>query len=752
MSARRLLLIDSDDDFYRSLYEQLSSYGFEIYRVAETMEALDQIGEVEPELIFIAVEEPDKLGYSLCSRVKKSDRKDIPIILSTATVPPSGFNSHRRLSVHADEYIDKRAMNPPELAEKIDRLIGLTTPPEEEVELPNMDEFDVEVGGFDDEGDVTRIAPPNVLVQAGLIEDGAPDAELDTGSSPFTPLPDLSDELDPDFVNGDSIRTSASLPAFRGARIQTEHGNRPASNGHSPRRSESGPHPVDKSGSQQISKPLRPVPVAKVVSSSAPHRTEDPGSGIDLGLAEVAEIANEEQSSRHIQSRLQVVERENQRLRAELEKAKKSSESGAVPSFSREREFLNLREIINKKEKEILTLRDEVGVKERQILDGKEAVRQLQRDKTEIDSKNLELEQHLLGFNEQLAALESEQQTVKDRIRTLEQELDGRNQELANYKAQHSREIETLERSHAEAIEEHQKTAAQDREAALARLRDEYEQKQTALREEHQRALTQQQEQHEQAQAEALEEARNHMERELAEAGKKHEQEVAELEARHEDQIQARDDELSETMARLEQEKEEAITALESKASGELASAEEAHKLAMEQAIREADQRRHSELAEAAEKHAAERSELERAHSEAAAELAEEKRQLDAGLASLREELDKLKEELAGAMRDIEERDQALGERDRKIEERDLTIEEQRANIAENAQRIRSLEADVEELEGQNTGYQDQILKAYKKIKSDEAMVNKAKKALAVALTILDESISGLEAPGDEAR
>ena len=36
MSARRLLLIDSDDDFYRSLYEQLSSYGFEIYRVAET--------------------------------------------------------------------------------------------------------------------------------------------------------------------------------------------------------------------------------------------------------------------------------------------------------------------------------------------------------------------------------------------------------------------------------------------------------------------------------------------------------------------------------------------------------------------------------------------------------------------------------------------------------------------------------------------------------------------------------------------
>jgi hypothetical protein len=54
----------------------------------------------------------------------------------------------------------------------------------------------------------------------------------------------------------------------------------------------------------------------------------------------------------------------------------------------------------------------------------------------------------------------------------------------------------------------------------------------------------------------------------------------------------------------------------------------------------------------------------------------------------------------------------------------------------------------VSELEQESAGYQDQILKAYQRIKSDESIVSRAKKALAIALTLLDE---GANDGGDEA-
>ncbi len=42
-------------------------------------------------------------------------------------------------------------------------------------------------------------------------------------------------------------------------------------------------------------------------------------------------------------------------------------------------------------------------------------------------------------------------------------------------------------------------------------------------------------------------------------------------------------------------------------------------------------------------------------------------------------------------------------------------------------------------LEHENASYQEQVLRAYQKIKADEAMVARAKKAMAIALTVLDD-------------
>ena len=71
------------------------------------------------------------------------------------------------------------------------------------------------------------------------------------------------------------------------------------------------------------------------------------------------------------------------------------------------------------------------------------------------------------------------------------------------------------------------------------------------------------------------------------------------------------------------------------------------------------------------------------------------------------------------------------------------------ADLAEREQRLSERAARVSELEQESAGYQDQILKAYQRIKSDESIVSRAKKALAIALTLLDESAKD---GGDEAK
>ena len=63
--------------------------------------------------------------------------------------------------------------------------------------------------------------------------------------------------------------------------------------------------------------------------------------------------------------------------------------------------------------------------------------------------------------------------------------------------------------------------------------------------------------------------------------------------------------------------------------------------------------------------------------------------------------------------------------------------------LADRDQRLSNQRAEIDELERVNRGYQEQILRAHQKIRSDETTVSRAKKALAVALTLLDEPDGG---------
>src|SRR5690349_6506799 len=102
MASRRVLLIDSDPDFHEVLSQALSPYGVEVHVVNDGSDGLGLAQELAPELLFIAVDLPDKVGYAICNKAKKGVARSIPVALVTSTVPPADLEQHRKLRVHAD--------------------------------------------------------------------------------------------------------------------------------------------------------------------------------------------------------------------------------------------------------------------------------------------------------------------------------------------------------------------------------------------------------------------------------------------------------------------------------------------------------------------------------------------------------------------------------------------------------------------------------------------------------------------------
>jgi chromosome segregation ATPase len=112
-------------------------------------------------------------------------------------------------------------------------------------------------------------------------------------------------------------------------------------------------------------------------------------------------------------------------------------------------------------------------------------------------------------------------------------------------------------------------------------------------------------------------------------------------------------------------------------------------------------------------------------HGRIVGELTTERDELRRGLSSARDIAKRNETELASAVQTIADRNAELRAHVAAISERD--------------QRIADLRREIEGLEHENASYQEQVLRAYQKIKTDEAMVARAKKAMAIALTVLDD-------------
>ncbi len=253
----------------------------------------------------------------------------------------------------------------------------------------------------------------------------------------------------------------------------------------------------------------------------------------------------------------------------------------------------------------------------------------------------------------------------------------------------------------------------------------------------------------------------------LAAAEARRADELAAANKQRADELAAANKQRTDEVAAAEQRRERELAAAEQQRADELAAAEKRRESELGNAMREAADAaaaaaaaHASATAAALSAHSAEVEQLKADHTTALLELEQKSEDEKAGIESrwstateeLRGkhagEVAALQGEIAGHERDLaasRERIQALASdlenARRRGSELDAAVAQLQEAVAARDGSLRELGSELSAVKEQNAGYREQVVSAYSKIKSDEQLADKARKAMAVALTLLDEQL-----------
>ncbi|HEY6474964.1 MAG TPA: response regulator [Polyangia bacterium] len=825
MADRIALCIEPDTATADQIRRLLASNGFQVKNIPSGDEAMEWGRSHKPAVIVLSVE-PKKVGYAICNKLRRSPSlREVPLVLMSSEETQAVLDQHKKLKAHADEYMLK-PFNGKDLLGKIGGLLKLDLSAEadddevheldadSDIVMAEDDDVDIVSSAAADENDgeeATLAVDPNSYApnnygivaesanagdtsqQEVLPDESAPNmpfegekfdpatqaafAALEAGSpetaAPGNDMVDLrnlwsDDDLPPNLAwEKPPAEAAAAAEAIPQATDLDPDAYRTGET--------LGPEPIvsdallasalaQNAPTAEHDVPPAPDEIAfEDVSTEASGRIISDSFGaappVDDGRAREAEARNIE-----LEARIHSLENERQTLRKEIEEARERFTQSAT--FSKEREFLGLREIINKKEKDILDLRDALDAKERQILDHKDKIRELDRARRDLEESTIGFERSLVAASEKVAELGQDREKSGEREKGLKARLDDAHVELR--------------KSHDE-IDAIKKRAAQDEVRARSeadRLRGEMETRLAEQEEAHRGETAGLADEHGQAMASA-EGARLS---ELARIEGAHKGEVEGLQRRLAEENAQAGERLTNEVSKLRREHEKAIAAAREEQAVQLATERQSYEAQAEQKERDhrneilGMRRRHEEEALAAE---------ERRQRDIAEQEARRVAELEAGENRRRTELTARDEEHHVRVTEIERRhltektdltekhradyDQALGRAARAEGELAARVQE----IEQAYRRLAGLEADVDaaraelgnrevrlaqgrdriaELEAKVADYEDQIVRAFQRIRADDKTTEKTRRALAVALALLDERTAAPTAPAAAAR
>jgi DNA-binding response OmpR family regulator len=154
MATKRILVFESEQEFAQSIVSMFSDFDVDL-KIIPDGKASDVDKDDPPDLILLCVELPNQSGYSICQKLKKDkDLKSIPLVIMSSEATEDTFESHKKLKTRADDYLIK-PFGAEQLLEKVKALVALDEKEvlEEEAELISLD----------DQGEILAIEPEESL-------------------------------------------------------------------------------------------------------------------------------------------------------------------------------------------------------------------------------------------------------------------------------------------------------------------------------------------------------------------------------------------------------------------------------------------------------------------------------------------------------------------------------------------------------------------------------------------------------------
>jgi CheY-like chemotaxis protein len=145
---RRVLIVESQNDFALSMATVLKSAGYHTAMAATSADAQRELEKRRPDLVVVRAELPDQSGFTLCGQIKKGKwGQNLKVLLLSSDTGVEGLNQHRHTQGAADGYL----VIPFEMGELASMSAGIVPPGTEESD----DDLDAALSG-----NASREAPP----------------------------------------------------------------------------------------------------------------------------------------------------------------------------------------------------------------------------------------------------------------------------------------------------------------------------------------------------------------------------------------------------------------------------------------------------------------------------------------------------------------------------------------------------------------------------------------------------------------
>lgn len=396
MASKRILLIESDEEFSESLVSLFSQYDVETRVIGDGKEGLQTAKEDPPDMILLCVELPKMSGYSICNKLKKDKRlKKVPLIIMSTEATEETFEQHKKLKTRAEDYIIKPFPDD-DLLGKINALMELPILESlDEEELITID--DDEAISIDDEEaisieDLPDLEDENIDLEGDgstVVMDSPEGEGVETTGDDLENFDDVFDEIQmEDGTTGDvsadeeptatsEASTDEDLAEFDDvldSLKEVEAEEPPAAA--EPEQVEE----IDLTAEEPVIEPeIPPVEEAAELEPVIEEEPPPPPPPAPPAAAKpdpvlMTKLQNAEDENKLLRDKVQTLESKLEELHQSTEKQGSELGNLRTKTTSRDKETLALKATINVKDREILDLKEEVNQKDQEILDVQEKI------------------------------------------------------------------------------------------------------------------------------------------------------------------------------------------------------------------------------------------------------------------------------------------------------------------------------------------------------------------------------------------